>query len=162
MKVWLIAAVMLIAGCGWHVRGDLLPPLALDSVRIDSSEQHTPLLQALLDAFAQSGIKASTDPGTKTDYVLVLEPEKLRKRTVGVGTDSLAAAFELQLSQTFQWFDLTGEASAPLTAVVTRSLDASDTTGLEREQALLLGDMRRELVQQILRQSYFQLQPQQE
>ncbi|MBU2886019.1 hypothetical protein KO507_09625 [Gilvimarinus agarilyticus] len=162
MNTWLMAALLLLAGCGWQVRGDLLPPFTLESVRLISSEQHTPVQQALSDAFTQSGIEMVTQAGQKAEYRLALEPEELRKRTVGVGTDSLAAAYELQLSQDFQWFDAAGrEATGPLTTVVTRSLDASDATGIEREEALLLEEMRRDLAQQILRQSYFQLQPDQ-
>ncbi|MDO3387028.1 LPS assembly lipoprotein LptE [Gilvimarinus sp. SDUM040013] len=159
--IWAMLVTGVLAGCGWQVRGNLLPPLALDSVRIASSEQYTPLLQILTDAFVENDIDV-VGAGEKAQYVLVLEDEDLRKRTVGVGTDSLAAAFELQLSQPFQWFDTQAVAvTSPLSAIVTRSLDASDTTGIEREQELLLDDMRRELVQQILRQSYFQLQPEQ-
>lgn len=154
MTLWL-------GGCGWQPRGSLLPPLALESVRIASSEQHTPLLETLADAFADSDIQV-VGAGEKAQYILALQAEELRKRTVGVGTDSLAAAFELQLSQSFQWYNTEGEALTQVSsAIVTRSLDASDTTGIEREQELLLQDMRLELVQQILRQSYFQLQPNQ-
>ncbi len=151
-----LTLLALLTGCGWQLRGSLMPPLEIDNIRIVSAEQHTDLLRELEDALLNQDIKVVE---SNADYTLALGEEELRRRTVGVGADSLAAAFELRLSIDYQVFNGEGTLiSAQEQASITRSYDASDTTGLEREQDLLLADMRRDLAQQILRRTYFILQ----
>ncbi|UTF59980.1 LPS assembly lipoprotein LptE [Gilvimarinus sp. DA14] len=153
-----LAALMLalLAGCGWHLRGSLMPPLDIDNIRIVSAEQHTQLLRELEEALLDQDIQVVEQDA---DYTLALAEEELRRRTVGVGADSLAAAFELRLSINYQLLDANGALiSQQEQASISRSYDATDTTGLEREQDLLLGEMRRDLARQILRRTYFILQ----
>lgn len=154
----LLSLLLTLVSCGWQPRGQLLPPLALDSVAIVSEEQHTALLQGLKQAFLDLDTEVRL-PEANPSYVLVLAPEAVSRRTVGLGNDSLAAAFELTLSQEYTWYQQGQAIAPPQEAIITRSLDASDPTGIDREQQLLLSEMRRDLVQQLLRQSYFLLQP---
>ncbi|MDO3381930.1 LPS-assembly lipoprotein LptE [Gilvimarinus algae] len=157
MRPLLAALLILLAGCGWQLRGELMPPLDINHLRIEASEEHTELQRELEQALARQGI-AVVEPPAEAGHTLILGDESLTKRTVGVGSDSLAAAFELTLELDYQLYDSAGTLLAPAsTAQVIRSFDASDPTGLEREQDLLEREMRRELVQQLMRRLYFSL-----
>ena len=156
--IWVFLA-LLATSCGWQPRGYLMPPLDIDSVRIVSNEQHTELLRELEQSLLSQDIKV-VEKGA--EYTIALGDEQLNRRTVGIGNDSLAAAYELTLALDYQLRDEHNAViGKPERVQVRRSYDASDTTGLDREQDMLLEDMRRELVQQIIRRSYFVLQDQQ-
>ncbi|WP_049723860.1 LPS-assembly lipoprotein LptE [Gilvimarinus polysaccharolyticus] len=153
-----LSLVLLTSACGWHLRGSLNPPLEIERIHVVSTEEHTDLLRELARTLASQGIQV-VGADENPEYILALGDETTRQRTVGIGADTLASAYSMTLMADYQI--LTAN-NVPLgkqeQARVTRTYDASNTTGLEREEQTLIDEMRIELVQQIMRRAYILLQ----
>ncbi|BFM21260.1 LPS-assembly lipoprotein LptE [Gilvimarinus japonicus] len=153
-----LSLLLLTSACGWHLRGSLNPPLEFERIRVVSSEEHTELLRELTRSLASQDIEivaADENP----EYILALGDETTRRRTVGIGADTLASAYSITLMVRYQI--LTPDnvpVGAQEQARVTRSYDASDSTGIEREEEILMSEMRVDLVQQMMRRAYILLQ----
>ncbi|HEY7886185.1 MAG TPA: LPS assembly lipoprotein LptE [Cellvibrionaceae bacterium] len=157
MRALVLIAIFATSACGWHLRGQLLPPPTIDSLHITSTAQHTDLLQQLAMQLDNQGV-AVVDDNALSNYTLALGEETLRRRTVGVGSDALAAAYELTLTVEYQLLNATdllglGE---PLSASVSRSYNYTDNDpgAAAQEERLLSHEMRQELVQQLLRRIF--------
>lgn len=157
MRALVLIALLATSACGWHLRGQLLPPPTIDSLRITSEAQHTDLLQQLARQLNNQGV-AVAEGDTFSNYTLALGEETLRRRTVGVGSDALAAAYELTLSVEYRLLSasdllMLGE---PLSASVSRSYNYTDNDpgAAAQEERLLSDEMRQELVQQLLRRVF--------
>ncbi|WP_041522797.1 LPS-assembly lipoprotein LptE [Gilvimarinus agarilyticus] len=153
-----LSLLLLTSACGWHLRGSLNPPLDIERIYVVSTEEHTELLRELERSLASQDIDI-VDRDENPEYILALGDETTRRRTVGIGADTLASAYSITLMVQYQI--LTTD-NVPLgeqeQARVTRTYDATDSTGLEREEEILMGEMRIDLVQQMMRRAYILLQ----
>jgi|SRR5690554_159106 len=161
MKALTISLMLLLltSACGWHLRGSLNPPLDIARIHVVSSEEHTDLLRELERSLANQDIAMVADT-ENPEYTLVLGDETIRRRTVGIGADTLASAYSITLMLQYQFLS---SDNTPLgeqeQARVTRTYEASDASGLAREEETLKNEMRTELVQQIMRRAYILLRP---
>jgi len=144
--------MLLAAGCGFHLRGQLpvapaLQPLALEC----ASRVPDQLCRRLGSQLEQAGILVR-DPD-RADYILILDHFRQGRQATAVSADSSAAAY--RLSQSVQ-VSLRSADEIPLIAgsevVVRESYSYDDTTVLakEEEQRDLEQLLQERLVQQIL------------
>ena len=157
MRILLIGLMLFCLGaCGWHLRGQLTAPPAIEQLHIVSAARHTALLEQIRLQLQSQDIQATTEqlPGV---YSLSLGNEQIRRRTVGVGSDALAAAYEVTMSVEYQLFGDNGAMlSDLLTTSVTRSYNYidNDPSAASQEEELLAREMRIDLAQQLLRRVY--------
>lgn len=156
MRITLLCLLLGLSACGWHLRGQLTPPPDIDSLHIVSAARHTELLEQITRQLDSQGIAVADDP-MMGDYSLSLGNELLRRRTVGVGSDALAAAYEITMTVKYQLFDGEGGVlSDTMTASVSRSYNYidNDPSAAAQEERLLAHEMRADLAQQLLRRVY--------
>lgn len=141
----------LLSGCGWRLRGSQSLNTHLTELAVSYSDQYSLLANALNSALNQQGI-AIVDAG-QAPYTLYLQRENLERRSVSVGSNGLAAQYELTMQADFRVSGAQLD-SNNLTVNVTRiyDYDQDDTIGKKAEEQIILKEMRQELANRILRQ----------
>jgi len=147
MRALLIVLTLLLAACGWHLRGPVvfnnLPALAIKG---GSNALRYPLMNNLAD----SGVVVSDS----ADITLRLLSESWDKRTVAVDTQGRVAAIELTYHLLWQ-LEKDGK---PITAPRTISLinnvnqDPVNATAASDELELSQQSMRQDAIWQLQRQ----------
>jgi LPS-assembly lipoprotein len=150
--------ILCLSACGWHLRGSasgsdkLAMTQPLDLI-IESNDNHSQLINTLRQALP--GYKITEVPSENANALtLEIGEEKLDKRTAGVGTDALTSAYEIILRVPFSLSGADGlltpkDTSANITR--TYNYNVNNANSAAQEEELVLREMRRELVQTILR-----------
>jgi LPS-assembly lipoprotein len=161
MKKFIAGLLMisLLGGCGWQLRGSSATTTSkLDSVYISSEDNHGPFVTQLLQSLRSDKI-AVVDSSDKAALSLYLLDERHDRRTAAVGSDALTSAYELTIMVEYEIRTPAGQVirsptiNLPNTASVTRTFNysAGSATSGAREEALVLGEMRRELARALIR-----------
>lgn len=147
----LCAAGVLLAGCGFHLRGALAIPFETLHVAVpDHSEFGTNLKRAIR---AQGRTKLVDKPA---DAQAILTPtgEVREKSILSLNSAGRVREFQLRYRYNFRVHDQKGQDLMPPAAVIlTRDFSFDDAAVLakEQEEGLLWRDMENDLVHQILR-----------
>ena len=156
-NISLSLVLALLAGCGFHLRGSIELPAQWENIYLASASPNSELSSAVRDGFQSNGI--SVDDRSTANYVLYLGNEQFERRNLTIGNNSARAAeFELEMSTSLRVtasgsLELMEETRLTTSRVMTH--DPDNVTGKEEESRLLRREMRRELVQQVLRQIRF-------
>ncbi len=148
----------LLNGCGWRLRGSLALPADLGAVHVSTRDTHGELITELTRLLRSSDIDIA-DSAAAGRYSIAVEQERNQRRTVSVGSNALAAEYELTLEADYRIVDnrAAGEPQVPATARVVRSFNfnVNDVTGAAAEERVIRAEMRRELAQKIIRRLIF-------
>jgi LPS-assembly lipoprotein len=154
-RLLLAAPALLLAGCGFRLRG--VPQFAFGSLYIAAPEgsQLALQLRRTLEATG-GGLRVLSDPAAlpQAEAVFELLAEQQERSVVGLNASGQARELELRLRIRFRLRNQAGsELIAPTEIVQQRELSYNETLALakEAEEALLYRDMRRDLVQQLVR-----------
>lgn len=148
----LLCLALLLAGCGFTLRGTEQATLPITSVLLRSEQQNSPFMQQLRSALAAANVSTSTGTEQAT-YVLSVGEEQANTRTASVNSRARAAQYDLQLTVVVQ-LDSAGQTLfGPETLAIQRSYyeDIANIAGSNEEMELLRTEMRQELVDQLLR-----------
>lgn len=155
-RLLLAAPALLLAGCGFRLRG--VPQFAFGSLYIAAPEgsQLALQLRRTLEATGGGGLRVLSDPAAlpQAEAVFELLAEQQERSVVGLNASGQARELELRLRIRFRLRNQAGsELIAPTEIVQQRELSYNETLALakEAEEALLYRDMRRDLVQQLVR-----------
>lgn len=154
-RLLLAAPALLLGGCGFRLRG--VPQFAFGSLYIAAPEgsQLALQLRRTLEATG-GGLRVLSDPAAlpQAEAVFELLAEQQERSVVGLNASGQARELELRLRIRFRLRNQAGsELIAPTEIVQQRELSYNETLALakEAEEALLYRDMRRDLVQQLVR-----------
>lgn len=144
-----LAAAILLAGCGFHLRGSLgelegLPPVL---VRGDDA-----LARELQRALRNAGTPVVGDAAA-AQLVVFLGDMRRDRRASAVGGAGRVQEYELHASARFRVEDSAGTSLAPeqvVSAVRSYSFDGTDVNAKSNEEDSLYEDMRYDLARQIL------------
>lgn len=153
LGIFMIITTLLTGACGWHLRGGLMPELAIESLFISAPDEHATLPTLIARQLSAQNISL-TDDASSAQYRLILAKVQSEKRVVGVGSDALANAYELTLSIQYQILNAKAEQlGSASTASLSRSYNynASNPSAAQQEESILNLEMQRDLSQQILR-----------
>jgi len=148
----LAAAVLLLAGCGFQLRGEVSMPF--DSIYVQS-QVPSPIVRQLKRAVA-AGFKATVteEPG-KAQVILHLLDVRQEKEILTLSGGGRVSEFQLRYRVSFR---LTDNKSAtvyipPSEIVMGRTLTYTDfeASAKQGEEALLYRDMQHDAVQQMMR-----------
>ena len=78
-------ASLLVAGCGFHLRGDVTYPPAMAVTYIEATDTYTPFYQKLKAALRENGVKVTADPEAAGAVVRILHDES-GQRVLSVST----------------------------------------------------------------------------
>ena len=146
----------LLAGCGFQLRGSVDLPAGWDSVHLVSASPNGELAHAVRAGFERGGVEVTGRDAAS--FVLRLGDETVERRNLTIGPNARAAEFELTMTTTVQVSDPNGNellAKSRLSARGVMRHNPQNVTGKEEEVRLLHLEMRRSLVQQVLRKVRF-------
>lgn len=150
----LIALLVLLSACGWHLRGSLALPADMQAVAIHTNKSGQALAQELRQVLTSAGVEASLEDTLPGAWHIDILEEQLERRSISISREIKTAEFGLTLSVQWQLRNAAGDVVISPESASTQSVYRHDTdnlAGKRREEDRLLTDMRRFLAGQILR-----------
>jgi LPS-assembly lipoprotein len=151
MRILSLLALLLISGCGFHLRGAYSLPF--DSIYVNLPE--TSDLRATLKRSIGAGTRAKvTDEAASAQATLQVVTDTQQKNILSIGSDGRVREFQLVRTFSFRVDDKVGQLLVPPSPIILRrDVTFSDSAVLskEAEEGLLWRDIQDDLVQQILR-----------
>ncbi|GAA6154451.1 LPS assembly lipoprotein LptE [Pseudoteredinibacter isoporae] len=147
--------LLLVSACGWQLRGHVALGQDIGTLHVSSPDAE--LLRDLKQALRRNDITLS-ESNADADYNLSLQAMRFDRRTAAVGSQILAAEYELNMQVDYQIAQLkTAESQKPYvdgaraSTIRSYAYDPNNTLGKDQEERQLRREMRSEIVQQILR-----------
>lgn len=146
------AFVLLLSGCGFHLRGAIMLPQSMNNTVIvgaERSELYYTVESALLNA---GGVVSPAVDATTS--VLTLHSQNISRRVLSVDSQGRDAEYELVLNLVYSLRDATGRVIADKDRVtVSRdfSFDPDNVLAKSEEEASLRSEMLRQGVEQMMR-----------
>jgi LPS-assembly lipoprotein len=152
--VWagmLASASIFVTGCGFHLQGPVKLGPQFSRTHLAGVDQHDVFGLSLKDYLQASGVTVVEDPGSATSIVRLQQDEG--RRVLSVSSEGELSEYELFYKVTME---VTGPEQKVLlpsqTIVLTRELlfDETAVLGNESEQALLIEEMKRDMVRLVM------------
>jgi len=141
---------MLLAACGFQLRGSYQVPQALNPVEVRGGA--SPLTQELVLALRSSDVQVVSDPKLARAVIRVLN-EVFDRRVLSVDGTGKVVEFELTYRVVFDVIDPVGQQMMPRESLVmtrTHTNPDVETLGKREEELLIRRDMQRDLSERIL------------
>lgn len=140
-------------GCGFRLRGSAGVGVSLPVTYVQGANASVVLLSELRRALDGAGVKVTEDREQAQAILTVFNEDKSR-RVLSVGTAGTASEFELHYAVTYDVNDQEGKPLQPTQIVSLEravSFSQADVLAKGAEEDLLYRDMRRDVIQGILR-----------
>ena len=152
---WLVTVLMLLllAGCGFHLRGQGEYRLPFKTLHVQSANDYSPLVIELKRALQGAGVQL-VDLPENAQLTFHIVAETAGKQILSLSGAGRVREYQLRFSVSFRAFDNTQhDWLPPAEIVLLRNLSYDDAQILAKEQedALLYQNMRSDAVQQLLR-----------
>jgi LPS-assembly lipoprotein len=149
--ILLVGGALLLQGCGFHLRGKVELSPALSNVYVDGPDLE--MVTDMKDALAFNGVQIAQSAESASAVIrLNSEYERVVRTTDSRG---LATGYVLRYRVRFQVVDAEGEElhkSAPIRMSRDFNFDATQVLQKEGEEEFLKEDMRKQIIQNIMRQ----------
>lgn len=156
--IWL-TLLLVLNGCGFHLKGyqQAASPV-LDGGYVERGGERDTLAGVLQRNLQIVGVKLATD-AESAKYRVRIERDQIATRVLAVDGSGKALDSEYRLMATFRLIVEGGEATEAQSLELVRQLSygGDDELGRRSEAALLLGDMRNDMANQIIRRLEAQL-----
>lgn len=154
LKNILILTVIILSGCGFHLRGNFKVPQDFTTLQISSLNKYDPLYKTLRHTLANNNI-AVTSSNNKT-YTLTINNYSFKKQELFRDSDGRTNRTRLTLTITYQLTNKHGVAIKHSKVVSARNVDidpnailtSNSETNIVRKE--LLQDATHKLIRQIL------------
>ena len=149
----LLAAALLLAGCGFHVRGNYHLPDTIGAVFIEVPGYDYDLRHRLQRTLASRGVRLVED-ATAADSVLRITNPRFATRVLSVGTDARVREHELRYTLGFELRRRDGSLLvAPQSVELLRDVTYDETNVLGSQSEANAGhlELQDQAVQQIMR-----------
>lgn len=146
--IWLL----LLSGCGFHLRGVNTVPSWLNQVAIISENKDKQFISILESMLEGSRIQVTTEP-SQAPYWLLIDETGLKQQIISVGASTNPRQYTLNLTVLFQLKTRNGqEIKLPGTVNVTRQLTLNNDRilGSKDEESIIIGEMKQDAATQIL------------
>jgi LPS-assembly lipoprotein len=145
-------AVLLLAGCGFHLQGRQPLPEAFAYTFVDTKDEQTDFVQNLRKSLIASNVHVIRTRGSSGAVIAVHEDE-LTERVLSVSARNIPTEYEL--TYTVQFSVLSGDQTLidkeEITATRDISFDEAQLLAKEREQEILSEALSRDLVALVMR-----------
>ncbi|MDX8386486.1 MAG: LPS assembly lipoprotein LptE [Gallionella sp.] len=151
MRFFLLLTALLLAGCGFHLRGQVAMPF--DTLYLKATNPGTLFILDLRRSLEVNNITL-VDGAEEADVVLDVVFEIADKQVLSLGADGRVNEFRLNYRVSLRAYDLKQQDWLPAEEFTQRrdfSYDDTQILAKEAEEALLQKSMRAEMVQQIIR-----------
>ena len=158
IRCWLCGSLLLLAGCGFQLKGSGDADLALDglTIRLISGQPRAELTLAVTKELIANGLVMTDEADASAS--LELQPEQFSQRNLSLTAQARAAELELTLATDFT-FTQPDHNPVNARATVSRQMlnDPRNVVGKTEELRLLRDEMRRDLAAQIVRRVSYSL-----
>jgi len=124
--IWPLLAALLLAGCGFHLRGTVELPAAMANTYVDG-ERYPDLVRSLRDQLQGSNVRLVESATTATARIHLLSETRSR-RILSVDANGQANAYELVYQVRFELLDAEGKILLPA-QTLSRSRDLNVSGG---------------------------------
>ncbi|MEO8460088.1 MAG: LPS assembly lipoprotein LptE [Dokdonella sp.] len=148
-----VLIVTLIAGCGFHLRGEADLPAAMRHVFIDSGDPLDSLTRDLTKAFERAGATVEDHAGEGISNMKITA-NRLRTDVLSVGGNARANEYQMTYHVEFVVQDAAGKELLPRQVIeLSRefTFDSGQSLGIAAEQDVLTDELHRDMVQTIVR-----------
>lgn len=94
IRAIVLAGAMVLAGCGFHLRGDVVYPPAMAVTYIEATDLYTPFYRQLKATLRHSGVQVSADP-TAAGAVLRILADDYGQRVVAVSARNTPTEYQV-------------------------------------------------------------------
>ena len=149
----LIYSVVLLSGCGFHLRGSIDLPAELTEVALEGARPNGELGIALRNGFARVGGQV-VDSAVSANSVLVITQDSFSRRVLSVDNIGQANEYELAYTLGFRLDDPGGTNRVAQQSINLRRqyrYDPNLTLAKADQEARLVREMRQDAARQLLR-----------
>ncbi|MGC0956447.1 LPS assembly lipoprotein LptE [Pantoea agglomerans] len=154
IRLFVMLAVVLTAGCGFHPRGTTQVPSELKTLIVSTGDPYGPLARTVRQQLRINDVKIVEDSKqNRTDIpTLRLGPEAQGRNTASVFISGTTAEYQLVMTLTAQVL-LPGKGIYPISTTVYRSFFDNPNAALAKdaEQDLITQEMRQRAAEQLVR-----------
>lgn len=148
-----LAAALLLSGCGFHLRGKIALPEDLGPVRVETSTAYSELTTLLERGLQAAGATPAPEDAEDVATLHILS-ERWGDLPIAIDQFGRAQEYSLRYAVVFAFRRADGSALVPQ-QVVEMSRDyvspPTDATGTSTEREILADELRREMATSILR-----------
>ena len=148
-----IAAMLLLAGCGFHLRDALLLPPDLGPLRVVAADPESQLVLGLRDALRRAGATVADDAAADAAMLQVVS-ERWGETPISIDQFGRSQEFTLRYAVIFRLQRADGTDLVPQQAIeLSRDYISVPTrsAGTEGEREILARELRREMLSAVLR-----------
>jgi LPS-assembly lipoprotein len=153
LKSSTVFLLLIIAGCGFHLRGTATIPASLQTLYVQGVNMQQGLGLELKRTLTRNGVTVRNDYQQGTAVLTILD-NRFQRRVLSVGSDAKVSEYELHGIVTFKVSDGDGKVLADSQTVEARrdyQFDQNQVLGKDEEERLLKEQLNQQLVQSILR-----------
>ncbi len=152
-RVTILAAMLALSACGFHVRGEVQLPPGMQRVHVQIADPYSPLSRDLEAALARSGAKVENAAGEGIAEIAI-PVVSLAPVVRSVGANAFVNEFSMVYHVEMQITDANGKTLLPRSVIEHSrqfTFDQTQAIGTSAEQDEIKKEMERDMVQALLR-----------